>query len=701
MKYLIIFLLIACQFFSYGQQTGIVKIDSLPPTGVLLDKEWKFQEGDNAEWAKPDFNDKSWQFVNPVLNITELPQLKSGAVIWLRLHIIFPNKQGQQFSIAIEQSGASQIFLNGTMIKEYGLLSTDKYLVKAFNPLNSPLLISPDSKTVQTLAIRYFFQPGINYRRMFNINYPLFRSVINIPDDAVVKFGAARPISLDSFKIGVCLMIFIFHFIFFLFYPLSRSNLYLSLWGIFNSIGYLYFVFEYTTNSVSERNFNALVALVFIGLASICLAFSIYLLLKQKSKFILGVILLLTAISFINTIYGVEPSREYIGFAAEILLPFLFLFMARSAVKQKINGAAYLLAGAGCYIIFWTFFNIGLIMNAPPIALDVFFHLAVFVFPISISLVLGLEFRFVNRTLSLKLREIEILSNEKQQILAVQNETLEKQVTERTSALNQSLENLKSTQSQLIQKEKMASLGELTAGIAHEIQNPLNFVNNFSEINTELIDELADEASKGNFEEIKIIANDIKENSLKINHHGKRADVIVKGMLQHSRQSSGTKESTDINALADEYLRLSYHGLRAKEKQFNASLDTSYDPLIGNINIIPQDIGRVLLNLFNNAFYAVAEKQKTAGDDYQPTVSISTKKTANKIELAVSDNGNGIPAAIKEKIFQPFFTTKPTGQGTGLGLSLSYDIVKAHGGEIKVETKEGEGTVFITQLPIS
>jgi signal transduction histidine kinase len=245
----------------------------------------------------------------------------------------------------------------------------------------------------------------------------------------------------------------------------------------------------------------------------------------------------------------------------------------------------------------------------------------------------------------------------------------------------------------------MASLGELTAGIAHEIQNPLNFVNNFSEINKELIDELADEADKGNIDEVKIIAKDIKENSAKINHHGKRADAIVKGMLQHSRQSSGTKEPTDINALADEYLRLSYHGLRAKDKLFNATLNTSYDPTNGNINIIPQDIGRVLLNLVNNAFYAVAEKQKNAGGDYQPTVSIRTKKAGDAIELTVSDNGNGIPAAIKEKIFQPFFTTKPTGQGTGLGLSLSYDIMKAHGGEIKIITIENLGSDFTIHLP--
>ncbi len=260
---------------------------------------------------------------------------------------------------------------------------------------------------------------------------------------------------------------------------------------------------------------------------------------------------------------------------------------------------------------------------------------------------------------------------------------------------------LKSTQSQLIQSEKMASLGELTAGIAHEIQNPLNFVNNFSEVNKELLLEMKDEMNKGNIDDANAIANDVIENSEKINHHGKRADSIVKGMLQHSRQTSGTKEPTDINALCDEYLRLSYHGLRAKNNSFNATMKTDFDESIGSINIIPQDIGRVLLNLYNNAFYATNEKRRQPIENYEPTVSVSTKKAGDKFLISVKDNGYGIPQKVVDKIFQPFFTTKPTGQGTGLGLSLSYDIIKAHGGEIKVETAEGKGTTFIIQLTLT
>jgi C4-dicarboxylate-specific signal transduction histidine kinase len=277
--------------------------------------------------------------------------------------------------------------------------------------------------------------------------------------------------------------------------------------------------------------------------------------------------------------------------------------------------------------------------------------------------------------------------------------TLESQVAERTTELRRSLKDLQSTQAQLIQSEKMASLGELTAGIAHEIQNPLNFVNNFSDVNSELIEEMKQEIENQNIQEVKVLANEILENEKKINHHGKRADAIVKGMLQHSRSSSAKKEPTDINALADEYLRLSYHGLRAKDKSFNATIETHFDETLEKLNVIPQDIGRVLINLYTNAFYAVTEKKKLLPDGFEPMVSVTTRKTGEKTEVRVKDNGMGIPQKVLDKIYQPFFTTKPTGQGTGLGLSISYDIIKAHGGDIKVETKQGEGSEFFIWLP--
>ncbi|HEY0749554.1 MAG TPA: ATP-binding protein, partial [Chitinophagaceae bacterium] len=319
-------------------------------------------------------------------------------------------------------------------------------------------------------------------------------------------------------------------------------------------------------------------------------------------------------------------------------------------------------------------------------------------FAILFTWILMQRYALLRKQLTLQALDRE---KEKTELINRQKEELEKQVEERTSELKNSIEELKTTQKQLIHSEKMASLGELTAGIAHEIQNPLNFVNNFSEVNTELIDEMQNLVKEGNTGEALELAADLKANLEKINFHGKRADSIVKNMLQHSRKSTGNKEPADLNALTDEYLRLSYHGLRAKDKSFNATIETHYDPSVGKVDIISQDFGRVLLNLFNNAFYSVAKKKQEAPNEYQPTVMVSTQRNNNHVEIKIRDNGLGIPKTLLDKIYQPFFTTKPTGEGTGLGLSLSYDIVtKAHGGQIKFDTQEGEFAEFRIALPV-
>jgi signal transduction histidine kinase len=266
--------------------------------------------------------------------------------------------------------------------------------------------------------------------------------------------------------------------------------------------------------------------------------------------------------------------------------------------------------------------------------------------------------------------------------------------------LQETLKTLKATQSQLVLSEKMASLGELTAGIAHEIENPLNFVNNFSDLSNELIDEMEEQIEHGNLDEAREISSDIKQNLEKISHHGKKADSIVKGMLLHSRSSSGVREPVDVNKTADEYLKLSYHGFRGKYKNFNAAIETDYDPSAGRLTVVPQDIGRVLLNLFNNAFYAVNERENNQQNGYEPLVSVATKRENEKVIISIKDNGSGMSQKVMDKIFQPFFTTKPTGQGTGLGLSLAYDIVKAHSGEIKVTSAEDEFTEFTISFPV-
>jgi len=518
-----------------------------------------------------------------------------------------------------------------------------------------------------------------------------------------VDHTSLKQIPLEvKFQIGTLFMNSVLGLIFlmlFLFYPRQRLNLFFSLFNI--SLVLLALnrqIFQEGEYSITATTADLISRLVGVNI----LLFMLHAL-KRMKPFFWWFIAFILLIDFpLGLIFKdkYQPVNQIVHSLFTVICVWLLIvafktkksedwligFIALGVVPINVNGMLIFFAGIDL--------TRSIVIQTMP-------------FIISIAAVIYLAVRYAGTNISLEqqLTQVKILSEEnlrsqqeKQEILSSQKETLEKQVTERTTELKQSLEDLKSIQTQLIQQEKMASLGELTAGIAHEIQNPLNFVNNFSEVNIELIDELDDEAQKGNLDEVKSIAKDIKENSEKINHHGKRADAIVKGMLQHSQTSTGKKELTNINALCDEYLRLAYHGFRAKEKDFNATMKTGFDESIGNINIIPQDVGRVLLNLYNNAFYAISEKKKKQPENYEPTVSIKTKKLDGKIEISVKDNGNGIPEKVVAKIFQPFFTTKPTGQGTGLGLSLSYDIIKAHGGEIKVESKEGEGSEFIIQL---
>ncbi|MBS1918599.1 MAG: histidine kinase [Bacteroidetes bacterium] len=396
-----------------------------------------------------------------------------------------------------------------------------------------------------------------------------------------------------------------------------------------------------------------------------------------------------------------------IWLAHALLLYFIYILYK----EPELAGAKQTLFAIAPYIILSLFSDIAKLINADKFSAWKSFIEIASVFSVIWMVTMWIIISRQNKALQREQVKAQQEEEKRKHVVSLKDQ-LEIQVAERTAELTKqkeelehALTELKATQAQLIQAEKMASLGELTAGIAHEIQNPLNFVNNFSEVSNELIDELNAERLKPKAERNEELENeileDIKQNLEKIAHHGKRADGIVKGMLQHSRKNTGQKEMTDINALADEYLRLSYHGLRAKDKTFNAAMKTEFDAAAPKINVVPQDIGRVLLNLINNAFYAVSEKKKQQPEGYEPAVKVSTKYFANWIWITVSDNGGGIPQEIIDKIFQPFFTTKPTGQGTGLGLSLSYDIIKAHGGELKVKNKESEGAAFIIQLPVA
>ena len=473
-------------------------------------------------------------------------------------------------------------------------------------------------------------------------------------------------------------------------------NLYFSIYALLHGISWKVNYWTYHTNEVALFFIQNNASLILQAVGYFVMLNAIYQFLEQKKRWQYWTLIVLGIISIPVADFVYNGGWMIYGLLFTNLVNVELTRVSILAGRRNKKGAWIIATGSIFALFCWIIFTLQSFFPFTIFGID-FFDLNFLCVPISVSIYLGYDVSLTNISLAQKLVEVETLSAEKQLLLSTQNETLERQVTERTAAL-------KASQTQLIQSEKLASLGELTAGIAHEIQNPLNFVNNFAEISVDLAKELDEEIEKEPFDKslVKELVKDISQNQEKINHHGKRASAIVKGMLEHSRTSTGIKEPTDLNALADEYLRLAYHGLRAKDSSFNATMETHFDPELPKIEVIPQDIGRVLLNLINNAFYAIHDKAKQGIEGYSPTVNISTRKLPDAIEITVKDNGNGIPDAIKDKIFQPFFTTKPTGQGTGLGLSLAYDIVvKGHGGTLTVSSIPGAETTFEIQLPIN
>jgi len=709
-----------------AQRSEIFQIDSFPEQGVLLDKNWKWIADDNPNYAKQGFDDSNWESINPTKDVTSLLEFsKDGQICWLRLSFLINELSEEPIMMSIRQMGASEIYLNGNLIHSFGIIHNNPKQIKAFDPKNRPLYFPVSQDSIQLLAIRYSLQPNVTYVTHFGRSTSALSITLNTATQAVSNYMTLLGgLNGNYFKGGVYGILFILFLSLYIFFPSLKANLYFAVFNFLLAISWaILFPIEGHPIWVEDIFWilNGVLVLQVIGyLFNLT---SVYYILEQKRSWVFYGIVTFGILSIITGIFVYGWGWYLYGFILSNILYLDIIRVSIIATRNQKKGAWIIIVGGVIYLISWFLFCLQFYFNTNFEYLGFvhayFFDIALLSIPVAFAVFLGYNSGVTSSILKQKLLENAILADEKQSILASQNVTLEKQVTERTIELQYSLDSLKSTQSQLIQSEKMASLGELTAGIAHEIQNPLNFVNNFSEVSGELVTEMNEELAVGNkqlavgnvpvaishWQAAVEISNDLKQNLEKINHHGKRAADIVKGMLQHSRSSSGVKEATNINALADEYLRLAYHGLRAKDKSFNATMKTEFDASIGNINVIPQDIGRVILNLITNSFYVVNEKSRQNIIGYEPTVIVSTHRSLSSGEgrgeviIKVKDNGNGIPDSIKDKIFQPFFTTKPTGQGTGLGLSLSYDIVKAHGGELKVETKEGEGSEFIISLP--
>ncbi len=697
---LTLFLTLICGFSFAQKQAGSVpqvlkraafQIDSLPKEGILLDKGWKWHNGDNPDFAKTDFDDSAWESIDPTKSIKELKEINTEKPLWLRFKF-YNQLHLKNLLLSINQSGATEIFINGKQVNKYGEIESENKATIAFDPLGESSIL--DINTAQNiLAVRYFFQKDIEYNTLPTLTLPLFLATLSKESNSDVILNT---IFWSGFNIAMAFMLFLIHFIYFLSYTPLKSNLWFSLSAFLWVVGDYLLHQKDITHSIDIKSTYSHYHFITDQLRVVFLFITMYLYLKQSQKWLPVSFVSISFLSIIFNYFFYFDNIWILNFCFVLMYGTFILYMGYNAHKRGIEGGKYVILGVIGYVIFWGLFIASFTFNWATISKDIFFHIAILIIPVTMSSLLGLNFKNANKQIIKNLEQINSLSLEKQQILSTQNETLEKQVKERTAELVAS-------QNQLIHKEKLASLGELTAGIAHEIQNPLNFVNNFSELSVDLIKDLKEEFKKSEKDEVYIdeLFDDLSQNQEKINHHGKRASSIVKGMLEHSRASTGVKELTDINKLADESLRLSYHGLRAKDKNFNSDFTTDFDENLPKINVIPQDFGRVLLNLMNNSFYAVKDVPHLEGVGHLGKVTVSTQQADNQIIIKVTDNGTGMSEATKAKIFQPFFTTKPTGQGTGLGLSLAYDIItKGHGGTIEVETKEGEGTTFIIKLPI-
>ena len=713
----IIQFLIVCyvqsQEVTFHERGKVIKISALDIEGRKVlnlagAEGWLYHKGHDASWSDEEVDYSQWENKNPE-DLSAQDADENGRIEgWFKIRIILDtNLTGVPIYIEKLSFDASELYVNGQLFNSYGQIGDKKTNTEPFvYNAELPTLISAEKGVEIELAyhmVDYTTSYLSNLRSQMTGPYVIIGMVGEEYYNEAELFWARNPIYKTSW-ISICALLTLFFWFLVIKNPFEKN---IQLIAICSSI----FLFSLICQTFADLQgitfgnrkfwFSLFFFSFFCNLALIPYLVS-KILTHDVSKTIK---ILSTSIFLLGTlnvlwIYSVFPMM------ISVLVCYLSCLYLIYRHWKNLKGAQWAIVFGILLTVMSVIGLLALVLRRQYFgfeiarsSMDITTTIVYLALPISMLVFVAMRFQEVLKEVREKSDSVLQLANEKRLILTQQKEVLEEQVESRTKELTESLNHLKSTQAQLIQSEKMASLGELTAGIAHEIQNPLNFVNNFSEVSTELLDEMKEELEEGNTEDAIEIADDLVKNLEKILHHGKRADSIVKGMLEHSRSSDGEKQLTDINSLADEYLRLAYHGLKAKDKSFNASIHTNYDERIEKIEVVPQEMGRVLLNLISNAFYAVEKKSKISENGYDPTVSIETRNIGSTIEIRVGDNGIGIPEDIKEKIFQPFFTTKPTGEGTGLGLSLAYDIVKAHGGHIEFETEKGKGSEFILSLP--
>jgi signal transduction histidine kinase len=723
---------------------------------------WVFKKGNDKAWSDEDLPTNDWENLSPMQLSPDMADKNGKVEGWFRLKVnIDPSFKNMPLGIRFYSWAATDLYIDGKFIKSSGNTGSNGKPYEEFNP-NERLPYLVNLKPGEHVIAFHFVDETTNFPafplKSFESGTDQF---IKLTGPKYYKTFSEYLTQVDTVNTTIVCISGVLAFLFLLLAFQNRSEKYLWSIVIFTLFTFLDGLFTYLAVGSTVSFFNRVLFLglsnTFYWLRFLMIPVILVIVFKRNFSWDLKYYLALNVILIILLNSQLNHFAE-VWFISGILLGVCYLVSERQQFKNKrfkeklififkgfrvLLGVMLIIEISSILQLSYFYITIGLLISVCTyyfmtslkyakgaqwaiivgLVLTLIWFLVMQIagsyykstifpynrvynilsyisLPLSLLVFMSIRFKEILTEVQTNATRVVQLSEEKKKQAINQQKILQEEVNHQTEEIRNSLENLKATQSQLIQSEKMASLGELTAGIAHEIQNPLNFVNNFSEVSNELIDEMNEELDKGDIEVAKAISVDIKQNLEKINHHGKRADSIVKGMLQHSRSSNGKKEPTDINALADEYLRLAYHGLRAKDKSFNATMTTHFDDSIGKVKIIPQDIGRVILNLITNAFYVVDEKKKSGIKNYEPIVTVSTKKRDEHIEIRVTDNGNGIPETILNRIFEPFFTTKPTGKGTGLGLSMSYDIItKGHNGDLKVETKEGVGTSFIITLP--
>lgn len=704
---------------SQAWSQAVFRMDSLSQQGLVVDKAWKWHLGDKEEWARPEFDDSRWDTLNPTQLLVHLPRLPPQGIGWLRMRLsIAPALRGRLVGVTIDQAGATALFLNGKKVLESGKINLQQRVeVNSINQANA--LIALDDDSVQVLAVRYAFAKEQLLHAIPYSFYSLRLMPAEVAETTNIKLSFYIAVEFALF--GVFLGLGLLQLLLYSTFTKQRTTRSIGLFLITQSAVHLINGCGSSetisrllgiTDSLLINDCVYTLFIVGIAVSSFYYLLGIYQYFSQPRQALFWGVASLTFATIPTALLLEDPYAHLAYFLLGVLVPFLAIFrVGLLAIKRKQPGAHLFSLAHGMTLLAFVGWTLNVFL---PIGISFLAKNGLYLFSLcflgvalAVSLLLARERVAITKLLRQQLLDLEVLAQktitqeqEKQQLLTTQNERLEEQIQARTAEL-------KASQAQLIQKEKLASLGELTAGIAHEIQNPLNFVNNFAEVSAELMDELKGELGKGDMEEADIIVDDLRLNLQKITHHGQRASSIVKAMLEHSRPTSKERQPTDLNALAKEYLLLAYQGQRGQDKTFECELLTDFDSTLGQVEVVSGEIGRVLLNLYNNAFYAVQAKAKITLIGYHPRVKVSSKRLVTQsdhpaLELRVSDNGTGIPDTIMAKVFQPFFTTKPTGEGTGLGLSLSYDIItKGHGGALTVESQPGQGSTFTLTLPIT